>query len=155
MRNKGPLLRALHEAGFELYTSVPVSASSTRPVCDMEEVPLRGVVDKLNPLEFAQKLRSMACLVGLGDPKLAPSALEAVANGAAWIDPGGQNPQISKLGSPYAYSYEKSDPSSLVRAAEQAHQNRFESFVPPELSLERAKASVQLYLLAPAPCGQK
>lgn len=103
----------------------------------------------MTPSDFAQLLRQMAFLVGVGAVAVSPSPLEALANGASYLNPrnrttganaarwpGGdtsfrhQHPILARLGAPYVYNYDIDDPRSLVAAAERATHYRFASFVP-------------------------
>ena len=129
------------------------------------------------PREFALLLRRMAFLVGVGAVAVSPSPLEALANGAAYLNPrnqsssgrggtsassGGasakayryQHPILAGVGAPYVYNYDVDQPESLVAAAERATRVRFASFVPQQHRLETAIASACAnFIDHDAPCA--
>lgn len=150
------LVDALLSAGFELHMTARCPPQMGLP----KELVSRGMRP---PAEFALLLRSMAFLVGIGSIDATPSPLEAIANGAAFLNPrnrsasGGpyhyQHPFIADLGAPYVYNYDIDDASSLVAAAESAWRRRFASYVPPQHRIEAvASSACALLLQDDAPC---
>ena len=157
---KSPVHRAnilaLSEAGFELHSTCnsdcnfPAGANVVR-------------AGRLSPSEFATYLRKMSFLLGFGDPIVSPSPLEALAAGAAFVQPAtlhksenwkncqsrpgvvdlsSQHSALATLGQPYVYNYDPGNASTLVAAAESAYRHRFASFVPFAHRLEAAAAYV-------------
>ena len=72
-----PVVTALIQAGWELHTT-SLYWKHTAGV---------AVRSAMQPRQFAAMFDSMAFLLGFGDPLLAPSPLEALARGTAFINP--------------------------------------------------------------------
>jgi len=104
----------------------------------------------LTPMPFAKLLGKMAFLVGFADPRVSPTPLEALAQGAAYLHPSdtNQHPVLRSVGAPYVYNYRTDDPASLVRAALLAVRYPFDSFVPFSNRLETTIAAVATNLVA-------
>jgi len=104
----------------------------------------------LTPVAYAQLLRQMSFVVGLGDPTASPTPLEGLANGAAFLNPhqfprlqDTQHPPLAiMLGPPYVYQYALGNASELLAAAERASQHRFASYVPESHTLNATVAAV-------------
>ena len=127
-------IKQLIDSGFELHTS-----------CS-EEIHLKGLTNhgRMSPTSFALLLRKMAFVVGLGHPLDSTTPLEALANGAAWLNSvswhetdrenvkrsSSQHQGLKLLGMPYVYNVVLSNATSVLNAAESAVANRFHSFVP-------------------------
>ena len=137
------LMKALHSDGYELHAIQNCSHA-------FGGVPLvtHGV---LEPNAFSLVLRRMAFVVGFGLPLDSPTPVEAIANGAAFLNPlldkylperRLQHRPLGSLGPPYVYTVDLSNASSLLRAAHMATQHRFAGFVPFEHRLETAVAAV-------------
>ena len=167
--NRNPhVIQSLLAAGFTLHSTA--SCAHLWP-----SVRYHGM---MAPREFALLLRRMAFLVGVGAVAVSPSPLEALANGAAYLNPrnqtpspgraggvassGGapakayryQHPILAGVGAPYVYSYDVDQPESLVAAAERATRVRFASFVPQQHRLETAIASACAnFIDHDAPCA--
>ena len=78
------MLAALNLAGFEVHVSHSCTKTlmfSSRPFGRRVQ---HGI---LTPPEFAKLMRQMAFVIGVGAPPDGPSALEALANGAAFLNP--------------------------------------------------------------------
>ena len=116
---------------------------------------------RLSPMAFVMLLRESAFVIGLGNPVYSPTPLEALANGAAWLNPvswqdtgrehimssSSQHQGLKLLGFPYVYNVELSDLKSVLRAAELAVTHRFHSFVPFWNRVESVSAQVCANLL--------
>ena len=115
------LIRALHNAGFELYFH-----------CYVYLTPLRHELDDIagnftqfgklfdTPREYAENiLQKVAMVLGIGIPTDSPTPLEALYNGAAFLNPeydtssfrNEEHPRthmhkaLKNLGPPYVYNY--------------------------------------------------
>ena len=154
------LLKALHDSDIDIHASSH---------CDSFPVPVI-VEGFLSPSYFALMLREMSFVVGFGHPRVSPTPLEALANGAAFIDPNpGQHTVLSSIGPPYVYKYDIQNASSLLLAAELSFEYRFSSFIPSAHRVESALgtlcsnllhndapcicASIKGYEYEPAPCS--
>jgi hypothetical protein len=90
-----------------------------------------GVLDQA---AWRSLLRESSFVVGLGDPIAGPTALEALAEGCAYLNPcfspprlvngvaelaiASQHPYAARIGAPFVFDVSLSDPESFVRAAE-------------------------------------
>ena len=154
----GKMYLALHRANFEIHTTNACA-------------PARGVRVKvvahgiLSPVRFALLLREMACVIGMGFPPDAPTPLEALANGAAFLNPIltmrdqatvatrkattleqqemiSQHRALQSLGAPYVYNFDPRNYSALVASAERAMRHRFASYIPLSHRLETTISAV-------------
>ena len=131
---------ALLDAQFELHT-----LAAPTPDCKFAHFSRfvqRGQHGHISPTQYAALFRDMAFVVGTGAPFLSPTPLEALAQGAAFLNPlvnGSlesedghyQHQHLAKTtGPPYSYKYDRRAPKTLVAAAEAAVRNRFASHVP-------------------------
>ena len=112
----------------------------------------------MSPTGFAKALRGMSFLLGVGSISVSPSPLEALANGAAFLNPRNgshsQHPPLAAVGAPYVYNYELGVPASVVDAAECAVRARFASYTPLAHMLETTLAAVCANLIdQDAPCA--
>jgi len=146
-----PFVEKLVDAGFELHTNCPKSTA------------LEGLINhgKISPRAFVMLLRKSAFVIGLGHPVDSPTPLEALANGAAWLNPvslgeterryvkksHAQHQGLKLLGMPYVYNVVLTNMSSVLHAAEMAVANRFHSFVPFWNRVESVSAQVCANLL--------
>ena len=131
---------ALLDAQFELHT-----LAAPTPDCKFAHFSRfvqRGQHGHISPTQYAALFRDMAFVVGTGSPTLSPTPLEALAQGAAFLNPlvhGSlesedghyQHQHLAQTtGPPYSYKYDRRAPKTLVAAAEAAVRNRFASHVP-------------------------
>ena len=150
------MILTLSEAGFELHSTCHSNCNFPAGVNIVQ-------VGSLSPREFATYLRKMSFMLGFGGPGASPSPLEALAAGAAFLQPAtlhksegwkncksrpgvveldSQHPALATLGQPYVYNYDPGNVSTLVAAAESAYRHRFGSFVPFAHRIEGAAAHV-------------
>ncbi len=137
---------ALIQGGFHLHVACK-SASFNAP----------GVINHgyLTPLRFIHLLRNMSFIIGVGEPLDSPTPLEAIANGAAFLNPfkkvtvrqGGytvhsQHQGLKTLGMPYVYNVDLDNITDVLSAAERAVRNRFHSFIPFWNRIESVSAQV-------------
>jgi hypothetical protein len=126
----------------------PLFASHAAPPA----VPAENALGHLSPDAFGERLASSAFFVGLGDPLLGPSALEAVAAGAMYIDPyfghgerravraelarwGSQHPYLSaKVGEPYACGARLDEPIEMSACVRKALEYDLPPLVPPDFT---------------------
>mmetsp|Transcript_15039 Transcript_15039/g.54233 ORF Transcript_15039/g.54233 Transcript_15039/m.54233 type:complete len:308 (+) Transcript_15039:1194-2117(+) len=146
-----PFVEKLVDAGFELHTNCPKSTA------------LEGLINhgKISPRAFVMLLRKSAFVIGLGHPVDSPTPLEALANGAAWLNPvslgeterryvkksHAQHQGLKLLGMPYVYNVVLTNISSVIQAAEMAVAVRFHSFDPFWNRVEGVSAQVCANLL--------
>ena len=120
----------------------------------------------LSPSAFALELRAVAFVLGLERPFDSPTPIEALANGAAFLNPflmhapiSGdkgwartlspdswtgrylQHRPLASLGPPYVYNFDPENATSLIAVAESACRLRFASYVPFAHRLETAAAA--------------
>merc|ERR1712100_193581 len=76
------LMKALYESKFNIHVAT---------WCDSFVVPVI-VEGLLSPTDFSLMLRNMSFVVGLGSPVVSPTPLEALANGATFIDTKTESP---------------------------------------------------------------
>ena len=129
-----PFVELLIQSGFQLHMTCKESMPS-------------GIINHgpLKPDEFIKLLRKMAFVIGLGHPLDSPTPLEAIVNGAAWLNPStipvyddtkvvkivhSQHQGLKALGMPYVYNVDLANSTSVLLAAERAFKNRFYGFVP-------------------------
>ena len=128
-----PFVELLIQSGFQLH----VTCKESTPSSIINHGPLK-------PDEFILLLRKMAFVIGLGHPLDSPTPLEAIANGAAWLNPSSisayddtkvvkimhsQHQGLKVLGMPYVYNVDLANVTSVLLAAERAFKNRFHGFV--------------------------
>ncbi|KHJ92338.1 hypothetical protein OESDEN_07773 [Oesophagostomum dentatum] len=111
----------------------------------------------LNSTGIASLLKSVNIFVGLGFPYEGPAPLEAVANGAVFINPKfdpprsrlntaffhekptlreltSQSPYMERLGKPYVYTVDIKDTTALTDAIKSALNEKTEPFIPEEFT---------------------
>ncbi|KAJ1631867.1 hypothetical protein T492DRAFT_1143716 [Pavlovales sp. CCMP2436] len=133
------LVRAMLAAGFELSTTCTPRSECNLPAA-VRSLP------RLGPEEYTRALRKFSFLLGVGDPAISPSPLEALSAGVAFINPTlrghiapgrvYQHDPISRLGPPYVFNVELSNTSSVIEAAELSARQRFDPYVPAEHTYE-------------------
>ncbi|KAJ1640517.1 hypothetical protein T492DRAFT_928483 [Pavlovales sp. CCMP2436] len=133
------LIRAMLAAGFELSTTCAPRAECNLP-------PAVRSLPGLGPEEYARTLHRFSFLLGVGDPAISPSPLEALSAGVAYINPTVhghiapgrvyQHDPISRLGPPYVFNVELSNISSVIEAAELSARQWFDTYVPAEHTYE-------------------
>eukprot|EP00756_Hemistasia_phaeocysticola_P051434 Hpha_TRINITY_DN26608_c0_g1::TRINITY_DN26608_c0_g1_i1::g.86125::m.86125/K00744/MGAT5; alpha-1,3(6)-mannosylglycoprotein beta-1,6-N-acetyl-glucosaminyltransferase len=173
------LLAALVQAGWEVHCTC--SARGTfrgKPEeCDLPE----GVVDhgSLNVTDWRGLLRRAAFILGLGDPLLSPSPVEALAHGATVLLPRfnskdsvcGTLPQVPRgkrsplppqetqhdglapVGPPYVRIVSLDDTAGVLQAAELAFKERFASHIPVAYTWEAHRQRVETMLEDDSICG--
>jgi len=154
-------LQVLLDANITLYTSC----------ASLEDCNLPEGVKTLGPLKpehYLDKLAEMSFALGVGYPLLSPAPLDALANGAAFLNPVFASPlpsfTVSALttnnassqhdalallvaadGSAtqqHVYPVDFTRPATLVEAALKAHAERFSAYQPEELSARRISERV-------------
>lgn len=108
----------------------------------------------VNQSTFLQLLRSSKVYVGLGSPPEGPAALEAVANGAIFLQPrfkpkkdeyekkptsrklSSQNPYMETLGRPMSFTYNQFDVDDITAALTQIKNKEITPHVPFEFTHE-------------------
>ena len=111
--SKDHIIKLLLDYGFEVHTTVSSSQ------LEGWNVPRNVINHFASPTEFEELLRTSHIVLGLGDPVLAPTGLQAIASGTPYVYPSyrlpralgdlprhpitSQHPYLSKLGAPYAY----------------------------------------------------
>ena len=131
---------------------VPLVATSTMPVFQHKNVQWLG---HQTPQSWRELLTRSKFLLGLGDPLLGPSAIEAIASGCMYINPiypipvrdgafNSQHPYAdAKIGKPYVCSYRINDLDSLKLCVDLALTVDLEPFLPPDFTkviyLERVR----------------
>lgn len=101
-------------------------------------------------------LRESRFLLGLGDPLLGPSALDAVAAGCMYLNPIYSNPvkhngetfrsqhpyALDRIGEPYVCSYSEDDTVSLQDCIDKSLSTELEPHIPPEFTKEAYRQRV-------------
>ena len=131
----------------------------------------------LAPDAYRRLLGEASFLLGLGLPFASPSPLEALAAGAAFLNPAVvvrgdddaaatsaaaalrfQHDPLAALGAPYVYNVDLRNATSVLAAARRAHARRFASFVPADYSkatvVERVCRSI-LEDVGPCTCARR
>ena len=147
-----PIVRALLDAGFTLHTTCFDKKEQAKLQAALGTT-LTGMLvhhSKMLPTDFSKLMRDMAFMVGFGNPPDSPSPYEALANGAAYLQIRCKCPSVCRmaiqhrslrtLGFPYVYDYARDCNDTLtgenvVKAAEQAYQNPFPSYIPSQHTL--------------------
>ena len=127
---------------------LPLYASFEAPPA----VPAANVLGHLSASAFADKLAESKIFIGLGDPLLGPSAMEAIAAGSSYIDPyyghaagirsdlsrwGSQHPYLSvKVGEPYACGARLDEPIEVAACVRKAIENDLPPLVPLDFTYE-------------------
>jgi len=150
------IVHGLLEAGFKVYTQCSKSPQHRqRQILDpkippqyLDQMVHTGTQGHLVPRDYAQLLGNMSFVLGFGFPLDSPTPYEALANGAAYLNPVFNNATgttqhrvLVKLGPPYVYNYNFVDGNdqetthNILQAAEAAYQNRFVSLILPQQQL--------------------
>ena len=117
----------------------------------------------VNQSAFLQLLRQSKVYVGLGKPPEGPAALEAIANGAIFLQPAydppinsyeskptsrmltSQNPFMETLGGNYSFTYDQFDEESIRDAIENVHQASINQHVPYPFTHEGVLKRIHAY----------
>jgi hypothetical protein len=131
-------------------------STSTRQIFQHENVRWQGHKSKE---EWHQLLASSKFLLGLGDPLLGPSAIDAIANGCVYINPiyrspvrdvfESQHPYADKkIGHPHVCSYHVGNDDELLKCVDFALNTELSPYLPPDFLwpnyLERVKTLFSL-----------
>ncbi|VDN35765.1 unnamed protein product, partial [Cylicostephanus goldi] len=112
----------------------------------------------LNFTGITSLLRSVDIFVGLGFPFEGPAPLEAIANGAIFINPKfklvlndflqftSQLPYIERLGKPYVYTVDVNDTKALAEAIRSALKEKPRPYLPEEFTPEGMLIRVNMLL---------
>ena len=112
-----------------------------------------SVIGRMSPQDYDENLQKYAFLLGVFEPRASPSPLEAMAAGVAFIGPlRYQHKPLSRLGAPYSYDVNMSDPSSVVEAANMSVSSRFSSFIPPAMTRQAMIERTCAILADEQPC---
>jgi len=106
------------------------------------------------PDGWAGLLREARFLVGLGDPLLGPSAVDAIAAGCMFLNPRyptpvrdgvfhSQHPYAERHYAKYVCSYKMNDAASLLACVDKALAADLPPFVPPEFTKDAYLARVK------------
>lgn len=144
---KVPMLQLLLTQGTHL------ASTATAPLFQHPNMKWLG---HRTPEQWTALLRSSKFLLGLGDPLLGPSAIEAIAAGCVYINPiytdpsqvkNGMNSQhawaAEKLGAPYVCSYLQSSAEELQRCVATALKADLSPRVPLEFSKDAHRERVR------------
>lgn len=138
-------------------------------------IPAANAVGHLSAAAFAEKLAESKIFIGLGDPLLGPSAMEALACGATYIDPyyghsetspikirselsrwGSQHPYLSvKVGEPYACGARLDEPIEMSACVRKAIENDLPPLIPPDFTYEGYLKRVHTIFNAWIPMGSE
>jgi hypothetical protein len=138
-------------------------------------IPVANAVGHLSAAAFADKLAESKIFIGLGDPLLGPSAMEALACGATYIDPyygrsetspikirselsrwGSQHPYLSvKVGEPYACGARLDEPIEMSACVRKAIENDLPPLIPPDFTYEGYLKRVHTIFNAWIPVGSE
>jgi hypothetical protein len=102
------------------------------------------------PDQWMAVLKTSKFLIGLGNPILGPSAIDAVSVGCMFLNPVLQEPKVvngfpfasqhpyaqSSLGAPYVCSYKQHDADSLMACVQKALKTELSPFIPSELTFD-------------------
>jgi hypothetical protein len=144
---KVPMLQLLLTQGIHL------ASTATAPLFQHPNMKWLG---HRTPQQWTALLRSSKFLLGLGDPLLGPSAIEAIAAGCVYINPiytdssqvkNGMKSQhawaAEKLGAPYVCSYLQSSAEELQRCITTALKSDLSPRVPLEFSKDAHRERVR------------
>lgn len=123
-KGKAPILRSLLKVA-------PLHSTLSRPPPELRGLSNLTFHGHLDKEKWSQLLEKASFLLGLGNPLLGPSAVDAVAHGCVYIDPAypepvntvydSQHPYLrDSVGEPYVCSSVLDDPESNRRCAENA-----------------------------------
>ena len=117
--------------------------ATTTPLFQHPQITWLGHVDKSKWMEL---LAESKFLIGLGDPLLGPSAMDAIAAGCVFINPvykdlklGGypsQHPFAQRTSGERVCSYPVGDSTKALQCVKTALEASFERYIPPELTVE-------------------
>jgi hypothetical protein len=121
------------------YTLV---STATSPVFNHANVRWLG---HQTPQSWRNILRESKFLIGLGDPLLGPSAIDAISMGCMFINPvydkparevyRSQHPYAAeKIGEPYVCSYQMKDAGSLMACVDKAMKTDLKPFIPSDFT---------------------
>jgi hypothetical protein len=172
------VLIALHNEGFELHFQCSIQVLSPQRHPDLNNIfgnfTFHGKYQ--TPSEFTKNiLQRVAIVVGVGDPIDSPTPLEALYNGAAFLNPlyernfdgftrSAMHRPLANLGPPYVYnyngtyfsSYQKEHVRELVvsilEAAKIASSKPFVSFTPADYRIDAVRAYVCSNIIEYDPC---
>lgn len=130
---------------------VPLHSTASTPVFRHENVAWRGHQDRAGWLRL---LAESKFLIGLGDPLLGPSAIDAISMGCMYINPVHDKPvrgrfktqhdyAVEHIGAPYVCSAHLNDFTSVRRCVELALQTDLPAFIPPDFQIDAYLARVK------------
>lgn len=139
------LLRAVAE-------QAPLSSTATSQVFRHPNVKWLGhqTADSWKAL-----LRRSKFMIGLGNPLLGPSAMDAISNGCVFINPiyrvpmrdgafKSQHPYaVEHIGEPYVCSYPEQDQAALLNCVKKAQKENLTPFIPKDFTEEAYLARVE------------
>ena len=144
------LLEIADELKREGSSDARLISTATRKLFIHERVQWRG---HQNSESWHKLLRESKFLIGLGDPLLGPSAIDAIAAGCMYINPIyslpkkgclSQHPYASNnIGEPYVCNYKMDDAESLKLCIRKALQVDLKPFVPSDFKKENYLARVK------------
>ena len=141
-------LSALADLNVTLYVSINPNSLQSSGIKLPSNVVNQGVTTRS---KFLQLLRRLKFVLGLGDPILGPTALEAIANGLAFINPlrepffvgsntddliTSQHPYVAQtIGEPYVYTIQLREPAEVRKAVLKALHTSLEPHALPDMTL--------------------
>lgn len=118
-------------------------STSTRKVFDHPNVKWLG---HLSRSQWNTLLHESKFLLGLGNPILGPSAIDAIASGCMFLNPifdkpavgkfSSQHPFAEKLGPPYVCNFRLSNPKALVQCVHSALHTSLQPMLPKDFTFE-------------------
>lgn len=128
----------------DIANKVQLLSTATRRVFQHDNVKWLG---HQTPASWLKLLSESKFLIGLGNPILGPSAIDAISVGCVFINPlfdkpvldgrvRSQHPFAAKLGFPYVCNYREHDSQELQNCVDKALQSDLEGYLPPEFQLE-------------------
>ena len=136
-------VRMLNSIANNLPTGASLVSVATRAVFTHPNVQWKGHQSRKQWLELLQQSKF---LLGLGNPLMGPSAIDAIAAGCMFINPVykrpikgyfNQHPYASdKIGAPYVCSYPEGDTVALETCVQKALKSDLPPFLPRDFSRE-------------------
>lgn len=106
--------------------------------------------------QWTQLLQQSRFLVGLGNPMLGPSAIDAISSGCMFLNPifrkpvvhngysyNSQHPYVESLGSPYVCNYQQHSVQQLQNCIDFALNTTLQPFIPPAFTQQEHLARVR------------
>lgn len=149
------ILFALQSANFTLHMQCHSQSEKAISQGMREKITFHGRYNK--PIDYVSKiLQKVDMVIAFGEPTDSPTPLEALANGAAFIQPifikkGKITPMhkgLKRLGPPYVYNYDLTHSNmtqiteEIIKNAELASANPFVPFIPADYRYDAVRSYV-------------